>query len=62
MGVHGGAQFAQGLLVLGLASLLSLRDQHQEKTCLGAFAASVKLDGVQCVQCVELPPRSQGSQ
>ena len=59
MGVHGGAQFPQGVLVLGLASFLLLRDQHQEKTCLGAFAVSVKLEGV---QCAKLPPRSPGSQ
>ena len=58
MGVHGGAQFARGFLVPGLASLLPLRDQHQEKTCLGAFAVSVKLEGV---QCSELPPMSRGS-
>ena len=58
MGVHGRAKFAQGFLVLGLASWLPQRDQHLEKTCLGDLVVSVKLEGV---QCGELPPMSQDS-
>ena len=58
MGVHGRAQFAQGFLVLGLASLLPQTDQHLEKTCLGEHAVSMMLEGV---QTGELPPMSQDS-
>ena len=58
MGVHGRAEFAWGFVVLGLASLLPLRDQHLEKTCLGEHAVSMMLEGV---QTGELPPMSQDS-